>query len=106
MARVAGAGRIPSVVQLQLEQPEPGFAIQLQAQSLELLQQCLLRRPQRWGDPANGIAANVLAALQASVAADTGCVEITACTAQARTIRQRAALRGVQALSPTPHAVH
>jgi hypothetical protein len=67
---------------------------------LEVLQQYLFRGPQRRGDPAGGIAANVLATLQASAAADSGRIEIAACAAQARAIQQSADLRWRQELIP------
>src|SRR5271166_2146272 len=105
MPCVPGAGRIPRVMQLEFEQPQQTIAIQLQAQALELLEQALLRRLQRRADPARGIAANLLAALHASLAADARRRKVAALAAQARTFDQGTDLMGCQELIPNQNAV-
>src|SRR3984957_20097081 len=65
----------------------------MQAQPLEFLEQHQLRRQQRRSDPADGIAANLRAPLQAAFAADTRRCEFTAFAPQVSAIEQGTHLR-------------
>src|ERR1700722_14529253 len=65
----------------------------MQAQPLEFLEQHQLRRQQRRSDPADGIAANLRAPLQAALAADTRRREFTAFAPQVSAIEQGTHLR-------------
>ena len=76
VARVTRPGRIPRVVHLQLEQAEKGFTIQSEPHLLERTEQLTLRGQERFGQPADRIAANIRSSQRPPLSADARGYEV------------------------------
>jgi hypothetical protein len=87
---VAGAGRIPGIVQLEIEQTKKSLAVEIEAQLLEITQQRPLCCKQGRSYPARAIAADLLAPLQSLIGADAGGAKIAPGTAKVSAIDQLA----------------
>ncbi len=70
MTGIARTRRIAGVMQLQIEEAQKSFEVQLQTELLEIVEQRPLRRQEAFHEPTRGIAADVLAPLCPSLTTD------------------------------------